>query len=129
MKPFNLKEYLENPSLQVVTRDGRSARIICTNAIGNYPVVALILNENKDTEHAHRFKEDGSFIDSGTNSRDLFFSTTKHEGWVNIYGMGTGSNFRTETGEFYNTKEEALQNRTISASCIYLNTVHIEWEE
>ena len=30
MKQFNLEEYLKNPSRKVITRDGREARIICT---------------------------------------------------------------------------------------------------
>lgn len=32
MKPFNLEEYLANPSKKVVTGDGRKARIVCTDA-------------------------------------------------------------------------------------------------
>ena len=31
MKQFNLDEYLANPSMEVVTRDGRAAKIHCTN--------------------------------------------------------------------------------------------------
>ena len=31
MKEFNLKEYLENPERKVVTRDGKSVKIHCTN--------------------------------------------------------------------------------------------------
>ena len=50
MKPFNLKAYLENPYRKVVTRDGRTVRIICTNGKlfspgaddSIYPVVALV---------------------------------------------------------------------------------------
>ena len=34
MKPFNLEEYLKNPSLKIVTREGKDARIICTDAKG-----------------------------------------------------------------------------------------------
>ena len=30
MKQFNLEEYLKNPSRKVITRDGREARIMCT---------------------------------------------------------------------------------------------------
>ena len=30
MKQFNLEEYLKNPSRKVITRDGREARINCT---------------------------------------------------------------------------------------------------
>ena len=31
MKQFNLKEYLENPKEEVVTREGDPVRIICTD--------------------------------------------------------------------------------------------------
>ena len=42
MRPFNLDEYLKNPKLKVITRDGKDVRIICTNAKGTrFPVVAL----------------------------------------------------------------------------------------
>ena len=43
MKPFNLDEYLKNPSRKVTTRDGRNVRIVCTDKRGrNRPIVALI---------------------------------------------------------------------------------------
>lgn len=43
MKPFNLEEYLKNPSRKIVTRDGRVVeRILCTDAVGHYPIVALV---------------------------------------------------------------------------------------
>lgn len=31
MRPFNLKEYLANPSRKVITRGGKPVRIICTD--------------------------------------------------------------------------------------------------
>ena len=34
MKQFSLEEYLEHPDRKVVTRDGRSVRIICTDRNG-----------------------------------------------------------------------------------------------
>ena len=43
MKPFSLEEYLKNPNKKMVTRDGRKVtRVLCTDARGSYPVVALI---------------------------------------------------------------------------------------
>ena len=46
MKPFNLEEYLKNPSKKVVTRDGKDARIICTDRRDlNFPIVALVAKE------------------------------------------------------------------------------------
>lgn len=42
MKPFNLEEYLSNPSKKIVTRDGRSVRIICIDRRGyTCPIVAM----------------------------------------------------------------------------------------
>lgn len=132
MRQFNLTEYLENPELKVVTRDGKPARIICTNARGKYPVVALVTTE-KNFENAHHFKEDGTYIEGEVNCRDLFFTTTKHEGWVNIYRVNdarTGTTF--EPGAIFKTKEEALKYKHLRC-CIngisYLNTIYIEWED
>ena len=34
MKQFNLEEYLKDPNKKVVTRDGRNARIVCTDRKG-----------------------------------------------------------------------------------------------
>ena len=46
MKPFNLQEYLANPSRKVVTRDGRQVRIICTDAkCGELKVRLILENE------------------------------------------------------------------------------------
>ena len=50
MEKFNLEEYLANSSRKLVTRDGRKARIICTDLnYKNHPIVALIAHDN-DTE-------------------------------------------------------------------------------
>lgn len=42
MKPFTLEEYLANPNKKVVTRDGRNAKIICTNFLSNKNVIAEV---------------------------------------------------------------------------------------
>ena len=43
MKQFNLEKYLNNPSMKVVTRDGRNVKILCTNYyLGNQCVIAEI---------------------------------------------------------------------------------------
>ena len=47
MKEFNLNEYLKNPSQKVVTRDGRSVRIVCSDLKQDFPIVALIYDEEK----------------------------------------------------------------------------------
>ena len=42
MKQFNLEEYKKNPNRKVITRDGKSVRIVCTDMIGTaYPILVV----------------------------------------------------------------------------------------
>ena len=125
MKQFNLEEYLANPR-KVITRDGRNARIICTDAKNNYPIVALIEMPNGRERQPCGYKEDGTYIiGERLSCYDLFFAPEKHEGWLNIYRSESGFYLR---GTPYKTKEEAEE----VAKANYKNfctTVKIEWEE
>ena len=118
MKAFSLEEYLKNPKRKVVTRNGRSARIICTDAKGNYPIVVLI--EEGGYDNALSYTKDGKLYVGETNDYDLFFATEKHEGWVNVYrdfdDVMCGSVFATE-------EDAKCKAKTAIA------TVRIEWEE
>lgn len=121
MKPFSLEEYLKNSDRQVVTRDGRSVRIICTNRLDeNYPVIALVNNE--DSERCYSYSEFGKF-ENRDCELDLFFAPQKKEGWINLFKV----NSATTTGEVYNTEEEAKS--AIAKSLVYISTVKVEWEE
>lgn len=76
MKQFNLDEYLANPLKKIVTRDGKPVKIIYTDKLGTYPIVALVkINEN--CEKALTFTEDGDNIIGGNTNRDLFFDSEK----------------------------------------------------
>lgn len=44
------------------TRNGRKARIVCIDAKGNFPIVALV--EDFDSEYAHLFTRDGFYYRS-----------------------------------------------------------------
>ena len=118
MKAFSLEEYLKNPSKKVVTKEGKKVRIICTDARGSYPVVALI--EESYYDNALSYTEDGKLYNGESNVYDLFFAPEKHEGWVNVYrdfdDMMCGSVFATE--------EDAKCNAKTAIA-----TVRIEWEE
>ena len=48
MKEFNLEEFKKNLSQKVVTRDGRSVRIVCTDAKNEFPIITLITNDDKE---------------------------------------------------------------------------------
>lgn len=124
MKQFNLKEYLENPSRKVVTRDGRNARIVCTDVKGTFPIVALIENSDGSNETAYKFKKNGYFLDSDDDYLlDLFFASEKHEGWVNVYRSVGLVDLCCRC--IFDSEEEARRNADETA----VATVKIEWEE
>ena len=117
MKAFNLKEYLKNPTRRVVTRDGRAVKIYCTDYVDG-PIIAKI----EDDVFSHSFREDGRYVDYEETDYDLFFTTEKHEGWVNIF---KGEDFYHTF--IYNSKEDAeKQGETFYK---YVTTIKIEWEE
>ena len=122
MKQFNLEEYLENPDRRIITKDGRSVRIICTDAKGNFPIIALVKTYN-GSETVLRLKENGHFYNDTENSSDLFFAPIKKEGWVNMYKTRSGA---TQIGQIYSSKEEAEMGRK---DANYISTAKIEWEE
>lgn len=122
MEQFNLDKYLENPNRKVVTRDGRSVKIICTNAKGNFPIIALVETYNGN-ETVLRLKENGRFYNDTENSSDLFFAPEKKEGWINLFKI----NSTLTIGEVYNTEEEA--KAAVVDSLVYISTVKVEWEE
>ena len=124
MEQFSLEKYLANPSRKVVTRDGRNARVVCTDRnINNFPIVALIQLYNDSDEEVFTYTKDGKRRVDESTRHDLFFAPEKHEGWINIYeDMGN----RKYTG-IYDTKAEAENKRDTSDN--YVTTIKIEWEE
>lgn len=127
MKPFNLSEYLENPSRKIVTRNGRPVRIVCFNANiiddGNtYPIVALVKNED-NTDHPASFTNNGVYLVGEEDEYDLFFKPTQKEGWTNVY---RNSNNQIVTDTVFETKEEALRRKS---EYNYIDTILIKWEE
>lgn len=74
MEQFNLEEYLKNPNRKIVTRDGNSVRIICTNRKSeNHPIVALIQDNPYNEEYVYYYTIDGKLAINGMKSMDLFF--------------------------------------------------------
>lgn len=126
MKQFNLQEYLANPNRQVITRDGKKVRIICTDAKSIYPVIGLV----DDGICGERFiscqnngRESNDVIESAS---DLFLGPIKHTAFVNLY--------RTESGQFKcgaaHKTEQIAKNVSVGESQhIYVATIKVEWEE
>ena len=128
MKQFNLEEYLKNPSRKLITRDGRKVkRILCTDAMGPYPIVALIERRDGAMDNAHQYKKDGMrFCTIGTDDLDLFFAPEKHEGWVNIFKDSNGDAFLGKS-RIFESKEEAEKEGKCHTCRV--TTIKIEWEE
>ena len=125
MKQFDLEEYLKNPNKKVVTRDGRDARIICTDRRGgDHPILALCTMSN-ESEDCYFYFPNGRIYLSADSCLDLFFAPEKHEGWVNLYNLSEGPYL----GSVYSSKEvaEAMSKKCGLHPCIA--TVKIEWEE
>lgn len=127
MKPFNLDEYLKNPDRKVITRDGRKVRrILCTDARGEYPVVALVEHYDNTSDNAYSYTKDGSYYHNAQGDEDLFFAPEapeKYERWVNVYKRG--SKDYSMGAETYICKKHA----EVAAGRNCIATVKIEWEE
>ena len=126
MKEFSLEEYLKNPDREVVTRDGRKVRIICTDRAGLNvkPIVALITLPNCD-EIVICFWEDGIETAGSEDKNDLFFAPTKHDGWIVINKYPDG--VRDTNGIIYHTELDIPNKPQVGTHRVA--TIKIEWEE
>ena len=125
MEQFSLEKYLANPSRKVVTRDGRNARIICTDRRDlNFPIIALIENISGGGEKACSYTKDGRHYTDCSDIFDLFFAPETHEGWINVY---RNNDSHTYAGAVYDSKEDAEKRKVIDEN--YVTTIKIEWEE
>ena len=120
MEPFNLDEYLKDPSRKVVTMNGDSVRIICTDRLGEFPIVGLVRTDN--IEKVASYTNSGHVCRGKPLECDLIFAPERKEGWVNVYREDN----RQLCGTVYNTESEARQHSRFSG---YLATAKIEWEE
>jgi hypothetical protein len=80
-KPFNTKE-------PVQTREGKKARIICTDAKGEYPIIALV--EFDSHEAVYYYRSNGEARDATCfvwekSQNDLVNVPQKRTVWVNMY--------------------------------------------
>ena len=124
MRPFNLDEYLKNPTKKVITGSGKSVRIICTNKLDSTtPIVALIYKGAEEVIQLYT-KEGRITSKYPCFEYDLFFAPVKKEGWINLYKI----NSTISPGpRAYDIKEDA--ESVVGDKSYYLSTIKIEWEE
>ena len=127
MKQFNLKSYIANPR-KVMTKDGRDVRILCVDAKGDYPVVALIPDGEGEykRDHPEMYTEDGCSYSGRMSFLDLFFAPEKKVGWVNVYEGADGNSYVGDA-RIFKSKEDAEKEGKKWKD--YIATVRIEWEE
>ena len=127
MKQFNLKSYIANPR-KVITRDGRNVRILCVDAKGDYPVVALIPDGEGEykRDSPEAYTEDGYNYSGRISYLDLFFAPEKKVGWANVFGGADGNSYVGDS-RIFTSKEDAEKEGKKWKD--YIATVKIEWEE
>ena len=125
MEQFSLEKYLKNPNRKVVTRDDRSARIICTDRLDKtYPVLALVNDEY--AEKCYSYSKFGKVYQYANRDceLDLFFAPEKKSAWINLYKMNS---IISPGPRVYDTKEDA--ESAAGDKSYYISTIKIEWEE
>lgn len=129
MEQFSLAEYLKNPTRPIVTRYGRTVRILCTDRNDeDEPIVALVRHEEGETVMS--FNENGEHFwrDEKPCSCDLFFAPepkAKKVGWMNVCKYGDNQHFSLVGGIIHPTREQALTERPDYV----VDTIQIRWEE
>ena len=127
MKPFSIGEYLKNPNRDLITRDGRKVRIICTDRKdADYPIIALVSRESIEKESTLYYTKEGRFYVNGLSESDLFFVTERREGWVNVF---KGADGNTYVGDSFIFKSEEDAEKEGMTDKTYIGTTKIEWEE
>ena len=126
MKQFSLEEFKKNPNRKVVTRDGRPVKILCTDAVGSYPIIALIRSlDNED--YPWRVRKDGAILENEENENDLFFDVEKKEGYINLYHSKLGiSSHQTSFGIL--SKDDA-EKEAAKYPDDFIATAKVTWEE
>lgn len=111
-KEFNLEA--AKAGKPVCTRDGRSVRIICFDAKGDKPIIALI--EMGVAETPNNYPIDGKAIPTKETPCDLMMLPEKKSGWIKV----------KKDVNLYDTKEEA--DRKMIGNTDYVSA-KVEWEE
>ena len=126
MKQFNLEEYLTNPNKKIITRDGKSARIICTDRVDKTHTILALLFEDKDRdrEEVYQYTSKGEYYPNASSPHDLFFAPVKKSGWINLYKMNS---IISPGPRAYDTKKEA--ESAAGNRSDYISTIKIKWEE
>ena len=99
--PFNYEIWKANPSVKLVTRDGRDAVVLGENPnVHSYPLIGYAVDYNA------YWGKDGSYSGAAIHDLDLFYFVEVEEKVVyqNLY--------KNESGSYRDTIEEVNKNAT-----------------
>lgn len=125
--PFDIEKAINGRD--VCTRDGRNVRILCFDAKGDRPIVALIDQKDISDDYPYKYYSNGSFYDDDTISdMDLMIVQSVKTGWVNLYKNNSDNdNCIYNASNVYSSIEEA-RNHIINQDN-YIDTVKLSWKE
>lgn len=125
--PFDIEKAINGSD--VCTRDGRNARILCFDAKGDRPIVALIDQKGLLNDYPYKYYANGSFYDSDTVSDiDLMIVPSIKTGYVNLYKNNSDNDDCIyNTSNVYSSIEEA-RNHIVDQDR-YVDTVEFSWKE
>ena len=125
LRPFSLEA--AKSGKPVCTRGGRKARIICFDAKGTHPIIALVSDQDIEGEEIpFCYTNDGFYNNPNCESdHDLMILPEKKEGWVNVAKEPLGDD-EVVLGYIFSSYEDAV--RSGKANERYVATVRIEWE-
>ena len=124
--PFNIEKAINGSN--VCTRDGRNARILCFDAKGDRPIVALIDQKELSDDYPYKYYPNGSFYDDTISDADLMIVPSIKTGWSNLYKSSSDDgNYIYRALNVYSSIEEA-RNHIINQDS-YVDTVKFSWKE
>lgn len=105
----------------ICTRNGRKARIVCFDRVGEYPILALV--ENNGKENVYYYRNSGKDDEDFEKDYDLMMLPEKKKGFINIY---RNDKMFSCSPTPYKTSGEAFNGRKQQS---YLTTIKVEFEE
>lgn len=121
MKPFDLEAAKRGEP--VITKDGRSARIICFDRLDwqDHHLLVALIKKCDGTEIVDTFSDDGLCFDERGHINDLYMAPKKITKWMNIDSRDS----LYFNGALCATEEEANRCATVFREAC----VKVEWEE
>lgn len=102
-----------DPTKPVQTRNGKKARIICTDVAGGngYPIIALI-TESGGVERSIPYSENGCYWadKKGDHSLDLVNVPEEISRWINVYTLGLIGGAHPSREEADEANERVIKN-------------------